>query len=274
MSIKDDLGKRMKTYESVTKQFLMRRNPVIIRLDGKAFHTFTKGMKRPFDEILAKAMEETAKYLCENIQGCKLAYTQSDEISLLLTDYESINTSAWFDNNVQKMISISASMATLAFNANFNKLVDSKITMPASIDFMSEENQEKYRHKYNTYHSKKFKAMFDIRVFSIPKEEVVNYFIWRQKDAMRNSVQMVAQANFSHKELHKKSIEDIKKMLLDKQVDYDNYPIHLQRGICIVKESYTVGNNEKLAVRTRWTADLSIPEFTADRNYINYTSLK
>lgn len=269
MSTKDNLGVRMKTYEAVSKHFLMRRNPVIIRLDGKAFHTFTKGLKKPFDEILIETMQETAKYLCQNIQGCKLVYTQSDEISLLLTDYENINTSAWFDNNIQKMTSISASMATLAFNDNFNKLVEKYITLPVSIDFMSDEKQKKYRKNYHTYHSKKNKALFDSRVFSLPKEEVVNYFIWRQKDAIRNSIQMVGQAHFAHKELHKKSTGNIKEMLLKiKQIDFDNdIPIHQQRGVCVLKENYELDNKEN-TTRTRWIADLSVPEFTEDRDYV------
>lgn len=268
MSTKDNLGARMKTYESTSKHFLMKRNPVIIRLDGKAFHTFTKGMKRPFDGILIESMQETAKYLCQNIQGCKLAYTQSDEISLLLTDYESINTCAWFDNNIQKMTSISASMATLAFNDNFSKLVDKYVELPVSIDFMSDQSSEKYRGRHNTYHSKKNKALFDSRVFSLPKEEVVNYFIWRQKDAIRNSIQMVGQANFAHKELHKKSTKDIKAMLLnEKEINFDEFPIHQQRGTCIIKEYHTLSNKGQTE-RAKWGVDLVIPEFTENRDYI------
>ncbi len=117
---RDDLGNRMKTfYEQIPKTRLMRRTPVVIRIDGKAFHTFTRGFKRPFDDVLIKTMQETAKYLCENIQGCSLAYTQSDEISLLLIDYQRFETSAWFDYEIQKMCSISASMATMAFNRIF-----------------------------------------------------------------------------------------------------------------------------------------------------------
>ena len=124
---KDNLGNRMKGYKNISRNHLMRRTPVVIRLDGKAFHTFTRGMKKPFDNILMESMQETAKYLCENIQGCKIAYTQSDEISLLLVDYENLDTDAWFDNNIQKMVSISASMATLAFNKAFSRLVEKYI---------------------------------------------------------------------------------------------------------------------------------------------------
>lgn len=117
-----DLAKRMKNYECVTRNYLIRRMPVIMRLDSRAGHTFTKGFKRPFDEIFMKSMQETAKYLCENIHGCQCAYTQSDEITLLLVDYEKLNTEAWFDYRIDKMISISAAMATLAFNKYFEEI--------------------------------------------------------------------------------------------------------------------------------------------------------
>ena len=124
MSTKDALGDRMKEfYENRSKTYLTRRTPVIIRLDGKAFHSFTKGFKRPYDEIFHEAMNETLRYLCKNIQGCKIGYTQSDEISILLTDYATLETDAWFDYEVQKICSISASMATMAFNKYFNEMV-------------------------------------------------------------------------------------------------------------------------------------------------------
>lgn len=102
----DSLGDRMKGYEGVSRNFLTRRVPAIIRLDGKAFHTFTKGMEKPFDLVLTQAMQETMKHLCENIQGCVLGYTQSDEITLVLTDYATIQTDAWFGYNIQKIVKI------------------------------------------------------------------------------------------------------------------------------------------------------------------------
>ena len=115
--MQDDLGNRMKgQYEDRTRYSLPRRTYTIIRLDGKAFHTFTRNMKRPYDENLMKIMDETAKFLCEEIQGAQFAYTQSDEISLLLTDFEKITTDAWFDGNIQKMVSVAASLATQEFN--------------------------------------------------------------------------------------------------------------------------------------------------------------
>lgn len=176
---RDNLGNRMKIfYEEISKTKLMRRTPVIIRIDGKAFHTFTRGFIRPFDNVLIQTMQETAKYLCENIQGCQLTYTQSDEISLLLIDYQRFETSAWLDYEVQKMCSISASMATMVFNRTFSETVsDLKVDNTKPMD--------------TYFGAAYFGAMFDARAFNIPKEEVANYFYWRQLDASRNSIQMV-----------------------------------------------------------------------------------
>ena len=158
----DSLGNRMKNYEGVSKTYLVRRMPVIIRLDGKAFHTFTKGFDKPFDNLFMSTMQETCKALCKEVQGCKIAYTQSDEISLLITDYDALNTSAWFDDQIQKMVSVSASIATLAFNKTFYELC-----MQLSVD-----DTEKFK---KTYQSKMFTAKFDSRAFNLPKEDVCNY---------------------------------------------------------------------------------------------------
>lgn len=163
---KDTLGNRMKGYERTIKPFLQTKVPVIIRLDGKAFHTFTKGLAKPFDDILVETMQETTRMLCENIQGCKLGYTQSDEITLLLTDWEKERTSAFFDYNLQKITSVTASMATLYFNKIFSdKVVQS--------NFEGIETIELYISKIN-------KAIFDSRAFNVPMEEATNSFIWRQ----------------------------------------------------------------------------------------------
>lgn len=201
---KTTLGDRMKNnYENITRYYLTRRMPVIIRVDGRSFHTFTKGFKKPFDDVLVKTMQDTMKYLCENIQGCVLGYTQSDEISLILTDYAEFTTDAWFGNNLQKMCSVSASMATLAFNKFFSEQVQD--FMYACCDDFGDdvlpEKQNDYELAHNVYFNKLYTAMFDSRVFTIPKEEVCNYFIWRQQDSTRNSIQSVGQANFSQKEL-------------------------------------------------------------------------
>lgn len=261
---RDDLGNRMKTfYEEIPKTRLMRRTPVVIRIDGKAFHTFTRGFKRPFDDVLIKTMQETAKYLCENIQGCSLAYTQSDEISLLLIDYQRFETSAWFDYEVQKMCSISASMATMAFNQIFRDMVG-ELHIKGSLE-------EEY--SCILYKATQKGAMFDARVFNIPREEVTNYFYWRQLDASRNSIQMVGQANFSHKELQFKSCNDIQDMLMtQKGINWNDFPTYQKRGSCVLKENYldtTPESTDSETIRSRWIIDKNIPIFRGEgREYI------
>ena len=272
-----NLAARMKEfYENVPKTNLMRRTPVVIRIDGKAFHTFTKGFKRPFDEVLIKTMQETTKYLCENIQGCVLGYTQSDEISLVLIDYQKFETSAWFDYEIQKMCSIAASMATMAFNKFFRKNVESWWT--ASFVGITKECQDR-ESLYHIYQIALDKgAMFDARVFNIPKEEVTNYIYWRQLDASRNSIQMVGQANFNHKELHYKTCNNIQDMLMEqKDINWNDFPIYQKRGTCVIKEKYypkPVNGYENcevnaLNVRTHKIIDKNIPIFKGEeRDYI------
>lgn len=238
MPVRDDLGTRMKTfYENIPKTKLMRRTPVAIRIDGKAFHTFTRGFEKPFDSILIKTMQETTKYLCENIQGCILGYTQSDEITLILIDYRKLTSSAWFDYEVQKMCSIAASMATMAFNKFFyqNAIVNyANIAKMDTPDYCAilEKAAEKG-------------AMFDARCFNIPKEEVTNLIYWRQLDAARNSVQMVGQANFSHNELQDKTCSDIQDMLmLQKGINWNDFPTYQKRGAAVVKNKVVVDKDE------------------------------
>ena len=262
---KDDLGDRMKKYEYITRTHLMPRTPVIIRVDGKAFHSFTKGFKRPFDELLVQTMQETMKDMCKNIQGCVLGYTQSDEITLVLVDYQTLTTNAWFDYNIQKCASIAASMATMYFNKNFKKITDEyfcALLKENEFVFLDPEN-EKY---YNTINKALQKgAMFDARVFNIPKEEVCNCILWRQQDASRNSIQMVAQSKFSHKELQGKSCDELQELLFQKHnINWNNLPTHLKRGSCCIRQQNI--NNPK---RNPWVIDKEIPKFiNDDRNYI------
>lgn len=272
MPVNDELGKRMKEYyENIPKNKLMRRTPVIIRIDGKAFHTFTRGFKRPFDEILIKSMQETTKYLCEKIQGCVLGYTQSDEISLLLIDYKNLNSSAWFDYDVQKMCSIAASMATMTFNKFFAKNVKhwASISGREMFESLTLEQRITYEHTLNNAAEKG--AMFDARCFNIPKEEVANYFYWRQLDATRNSIQMVGQANFSHKELQNKSCNDIQNMLLtQKDINWNNMPTYQKRGsACIRYEDRVEYPDGTYVWRNKWKIDKDIPIFKNEgRMYI------
>lgn len=246
----------MKEYEGVSKNFLTRKIPAIIRLDGKAFHTFTRGMTKPFDDILMKTMQKTMLYLCENIQGCVLGYTQSDEITLVLIDYQDIETSAWFDYNVQKMVSVSASMATLAFNKLFKNNVETMVT--SEVDTVA-----KYIYKFD-------KAMFDSRVFSLPKEEVVNCLIWRQQDATRNSIQAVGQSKFSHKDLENKSCNDIQDMLmLEYNINWNDFSIPEKRGTCAIKVDKDIETSNGMVIRKKWVIDEEIPIFTQNKNYVN-----
>ena len=255
MPVHDDLGKRMKTYyEDIPKTSLMRRTPVAIRIDGKAFHTFTRGFEKPFDTLLVNTMQQTTKKLCENIQNCVFGYTQSDEITLILVDYKDINTAAWFDYEVQKLCSISASMATLYFNKFFKQSVEefdiNSIIKEKEVDNYKLLNS--YKRALNTG------AMFDSRCFNIPKEEVCNLIYWRQLDATRNSIQMVGQANFSHKELQGLTCNKIQdKLITETDINWNNYPTYLKRGTsCLKKDS-------------EWTLDMNMPILKGeDRKYV------
>ena len=237
MPVNDELGKRMKeNYEHISKTKLTRRTPVIIRIDGKAFHTFTRGFAKPFDEVLGNAMRKTMEYLCNNIQGCIFGYTQSDEISLVLVDYKKLNSDAWFDYEVQKMCSIAASMATMVFNRTFND--ECNMWGLKAMDYgKSNMSDEDYKLMEAYCKAIKSGAMFDARVFNIPKEEVVNCIYWRQLDAARNSVQMVGQANFSHNQLQNKSCKVIQEMLHEeKGINWNDFPTMWKRGVCWTKE--------------------------------------
>ena len=265
---KDNLGDRMKSYENITRTYLPGRMPVIIRIDGKAFHTFTKGFKKPFDDILTRAMEETAAVLCRDIEGVKVAYTQSDEISLLITNNDTWETQPWFGNNLQKMASVAASIATLAFNRAFWHEVNM-----VNNDYLNMEDTEQLK----TYCRAVEKgATFDARVFVLPADEVCNYFIWRQQDAIRNSIQSMGQAHFSHKELMNKNCENIKQMLVEKNIKWESLPISCQRGVCVVKKPTKVKTQINMKAmtymemtRNRWTVDDNIPLFWEDRKYID-----
>lgn len=271
MTVNDALGTRMKVYyENIPKTKLMRRTPVAIRLDGKAFHTFTRGFQKPFDEILISTMQRTMKALCEDIQGCVFGYTQSDEITLILVDYKNLDTAAWFDYEVQKVCSISASMATLYFNKFFEKGVLEYID--ATMALQDSDIEKKYLETLNQAMEKG--AMFDARCFNIPKEEVANLLYWRQLDATRNSIQMVGQAIFSHKELDGVSCKQIQnKLLTEKNINWNNYPAYLKRGSCCYKDtsiSRAINGKYEYKVTTeKWVLDLNPPIFKDDWEYIN-----
>lgn len=208
---KNDFGNRMKEYENAYRLSLPRRLPVIIRIDGAHFHTFTRGMTKPFDEKLIFALWETCKYLAYNIMGCKLVYHQSDEISLLLTNYDKLTTQSWFENNLQKMVSISASLATAKFNEEIQKVYPGQPL-----------------------------ATFDARAWVLPQDEVTNYFLWRQQDATKNSISMVAQAHFRHSELEGLNGNQLQdKLFVEKGINWNELPVWQKREFALPNNSTT-----------------------------------
>ena len=238
MGMNDMLGNRMKRYEAVPQNTLMRRTPVAIRNDGKAFHTFTKHLKKPWDDIFQKSMQSTLSYLCANIQGCVFGYQQSDEITLILTDYDTLTTDAWFGYEVQKLCSVSASMATMKFNQIFNQLVMEHRADLAELQFYSDSKIDSKEWDYMNalYKASQLGATFDARCFNIPKEEVTNLIFWRQVDAIRNSIQSMGQANFSHSELNGKSTQQIREMLAAIGNPWEDIPGYQQHGIACFKD--------------------------------------
>ena len=257
MAIHDSLGDRMKEYESRNQYYLQKRTPVCIRVDMRAGHTFTCGFTRPFDEVFGNAMMRTMEYCAKNIGNCVFAYCQSDEITFILVDYAKLETDAWFDYRTDKLCSISASMATMAFNRFFAEEVhDFRNRMNYDDDGYPDNNEYNLWTVYNKAINKG--AMFDARCFNIPREEVTNLIYWRQLDATRNSIQMVGQANFSHKELQNKTCNMIQDMLHEeKGINWNDFPTHQKRGTCIVRKP------------NGWVIDTEIPIFKGEgRKYI------
>lgn len=258
---KDSLGDRMKNfYENRAKTSLIRRMPCIIRLDGCTFHTFTKGFDKPFDEVLTTTMQEVTLELCKRIQGCAFGYTQSDEITLILVDYENIDSSAWFDYEVEKLCSVSASMATLLFNKIFKKQVQNFIqNNTKGISDPSIENGKPYNllKRYNK--AIEMGALFDARCFNVPINDVCNMVFWRELDCERNSIQGLGQAHFTPKELHQKSTSKIQDMLMEKcNINWNNLPTHLKRGTSVVKDE-----------NGKWFIDTEMPILKGeDRKYV------
>ena len=252
------LGERMKEYEKQSRTKLLRRTPVIIRLDGRAFHTWTRGLDRPFDEDLTRIMQLTTLKLCQEIQGCVLGYTQSDEITLVLVDYQNQESMAWFDNQVQKITSVAASLATSAFEQALNDTIEEKYVDAdwCHSNYMFESETDLYR-KAELLNSKRWKANFDARAFNLPIFEVENVLIWRQLDAIRNSILSLGQSLYSHKEMQGIKCDELqKRMLEEKGVDWNLLGIRFKRGSCVIKSE------------DGWIIDNEIPDFKLDREYI------
>lgn len=194
--IKDPLGDRLKSIENKYRLYLPRKELICIRLDGVHFHSTTRNLDKPFDEQLSFYFERTLEHLCANIQGCKLGYQQSDEITLILSDLDKPDSEQWFGGNIQKIASVSASMATSEFNKQLHIAGEVRLS----------------------------NALFDSRVFSLPMNELENLIVWRFKDCVRNSIQGLAQVNIPHKQLQGVSALKQKQMLFDKEIDWNDWP--------------------------------------------------
>ena len=242
------LSDRMKEYESVSDIRLTKRVPVIVRIDGKAFHTYTRGLDKPFDIILSDAMNYVCIKLVETVQGCKIAYSQSDEISLLLTDWEKITTDSFFDYRVQKMASVLASAATMYFN----QFITQRVL------YWKKGTSDEAKELFNKWYKKAGGAMFDARVYNMPKEDVCNYFIWRQEDASRNSIQSLGRSKFSYNQMLNKSNNEVQDMLFNEYgINWNYIDTKWKRGFAVYRDGCDIKTN------------VEIPIFKQDRNFIN-----
>lgn len=254
----DELGSRMKEYENVPKTFLTLRTPKVVRLDMRSGHTFTKGFDRPYDKVFSECMQYATEQLCKNIPGVVLGYSQSDEISLIINDVTNRNkTNCFFNGNVEKIVSLTASECTLAFNQKYYELVT------------------KHHMDNKIYTKNLWKARFDSRVFVLPDViEVHNYILWRQMDATKNSISSLAHTLFTTKELNKKNGSEMQDMMmLQKGVNWNDYPVDFKRGFCYVKEIYfkntvlKTGEVIENVKRQKWSK-IEIPILTKDLNFI------
>jgi tRNA(His) guanylyltransferase len=253
-----DLESRMKSYESCYSFKIPARSYVIIRLDGKGFSKYTKKFNKPFDDLLSNVMDAATIDLCKFLSP-KFAYTQSDEVSLMFSDIENIESEMIFDGKVQKLCSISASKMTASFNKNMLRLLST-----------FKYNNEEIFEKLVTDEFAEIEAVFDSRVFVIPDiREVSNYFIWRQQDCTRNSVSMAASANFSHKMLEGKSSEEKQEMLFSlKGINWNDYLPKYKRGVVIKKQDVFLETERGPVQRSKWIPDYNTPIFTQERDYL------
>lgn len=263
---------RMKGYEKSSSNYLVKKVPVIIRLDGRAFKTLTKDLHKPYDEVILSCMQDTMKYLCENIQGCVFGYTQSDEITLVLTDYENLDSCAWFDYNAQKLASVSSSMATYAFIMSFIK----------SICYFNDKDTSYAEILSSTIRKN---ISFDARAFNVPKEDVINNIIWRQQDCINNSIISIGRTHYSHDELVGKTQKCILHMLEDKYVYWEDYSNAIKYGVCCYKNgkktedgylrrvfedgSFVYKDNWVGKEKPKWVVDfINVPEFSENKGYL------
>lgn len=223
----DALGDRMKSYERIETEKRFRPNSFLyVRIDGRSFSKFTKGLNRPFDKRMSDLMIETTKHLVKET-GARIGYTQSDEISLLIYNgYE--EDSCIFDGKQQKLLSVIGSIASAYFNKKLPEFIPEK----ANSDLV---------------------PVFDARIFEVPDVmEAVNAFYWRELDCIKNSISMAAHDNFSHKELHKKNAKDMMDMLLNcKGISWEEYPDFFKYGTYVKRAKYTLIKEDMNIIRSK-----------------------
>lgn len=255
-----ELAKTMKSYENVPRMALMEGVPVIIRVDGRAFKNFTKGLAAPFDEVFRTAMRNTMIALCANVGNCVLGYTFSDEISLVLIQ-KTPSTDPWFKNEVEKMVSNSASLATLFFNREFVAAASKAIEKDPAL-------KKRYEPKF-------WRATFDSRVFNLPEKEITNYLLWRQMDCMRNSIASAVRAlpGITHATTHGQDLTAMKMMLSGGGTPWESFSSYNRYGVFAVKRPMTftrVVNNDTVEfTRDKWTFLEETPNLKENRNAVS-----
>lgn len=275
---KDSLGDRQKQYEISSETQLVPKMPIIIRIDGKAFHTYTRGMVKPFDTLLGTSMKRTMQALCKDIHTCVFGYTQSDEITLILRLPDRIKSQSYLNRRVQKITSLTASKATKYFNKFFieevNKLIENEkaksaevIKTVAKYGDESPQGRTALQTEFvdekliKTYTRKMGDAEFDARAFNVPEWDCINNIIWRQQDAMRNSVEMVGHCHFSTNQLHKVNVVGIREMLLNqKNISWEyNFTPYQKWGACCYRVAKEKIIKDKTVVRHNWKIDEAMP---------------
>lgn len=233
----------MRLFEEAARATFPRRMPLIIRVDGKSFSKYTAHLPgKPFNRDFISVMESVAMALCTNIQGAELAYSQSDEVSVLVHGYKTFESEPWFGNQLQKIVSVSAAIASATFTAKSWRLF-------ATADCATFDDIEP--------------AYFDARAFVLPEAEVTNYFLHRQQDAVRNSVQMLTRSLYSHKECNGKNVPEMKAMCKEKGLPWEDLAPTIRKGRC-VRKHYCPTSGERMG----WKVDTDIPMFGEDRAYV------
>ena len=251
-----ELKEEAHRYEKTNRIFLEKKVPVFIRLDGNAFSTLTRNFRKPYDEVFAKSMQQTLQYMCSIPQGCVFGYTASDEITLVLTDYHKLTSCPWFDYRIEKIATIAASKASVAFN---------KFLYANKERFYETYDGDDKEMLYDAYNKAlESDPVFDGRCFNVPEHRVCEMILWRQYDTRRNSIQSLGQAHFSERMMRGKSNAEVLEMLTNEHnVDWNDMPTAYKTGCCCTKGIEPFGRKQK------WKMDFDLPMLVGDgRKYL------